>query len=70
MKLTTMPTSECSGCRRQLYVLCVDCLETLKRQQCVCCGKPVHSPHDPHPLCPTCEKDVAAEEAKFMGGEK
>ena len=65
-KKDNMPTSECSGCRRPTYVLCSDCVEALRRPQCVCCEKPVESTYDPHPLCPPCEKDVEAEEASMI----
>jgi hypothetical protein len=64
-----LPTGECSGCHRPTVVLCVDCVEALRHPRCVCCEKPVESHYDPYPICPTCEKDVAAELARYRDRE-
>jgi len=65
MSQKELPTGECSGCRRPALMLCVDCVEMLRRPQCLCCEKPVESHYDPYPICPTCEKDMVEELARY-----
>ena len=63
-----MKTARCSGCHREIFALCNDCVEALKGQKCTVCLKPLKTYYNPYPVCEECEgtieKDIAQMEKR------